>query len=232
MRWVIIYSIDGGVGKTTLATVLSMHKGRVLLIDADFTKADASSIFRSPIREGWLSLVLRGRAYIHRVNSVYVVPGYDAAEIYTRGLAEPADIYYALSELLLGNTVERFVREMRLPVDTVVVDLPHAPPLSLIEKLVRKPGASLLFVADERMLAKVGDARQSEQASYMRYAGKILLNKVDKNIEKLPSIKSVELYLRQVRMPSDYYADNIYSAVMSDRRNRRVVNQLVEWVRQ
>jgi len=232
MRWVIIYSMDGGVGKTTIATVLSIHKGRTLLIDADFTKADASSIFRAPTKEGWLSLLLKGHAYVHRVDSVYVISGYDAAEIYLKGLADLSDLYYAINELILGNVVERFIREMRLPVDTIVVDLPHAPPLSLIERVVRKPGASTLFVADERMMMKVGDIRQSEQASYIRYAGKVLLNKVNKDVEKMPAIKTIELYLRYVKMPNDYYADNIYNAVVGDRRNRRVINQLVEWIRQ
>ncbi|MGB9705622.1 MAG: ParA family protein, partial [Pyrobaculum sp.] len=38
VKIVTIYSLDGGVGKTTLATVLGVAKGFTLVIDADWEK--------------------------------------------------------------------------------------------------------------------------------------------------------------------------------------------------
>jgi MinD-like ATPase involved in chromosome partitioning or flagellar assembly len=77
VKIVLMSSLDGGVGKTTLASVLSVAKGYTLLIDMDWEKADLSQLFRAPRKPGWLAPFIDGqRPYIHRVNPMlYLVPG-------------------------------------------------------------------------------------------------------------------------------------------------------------
>ncbi len=59
VKIVIMSSLDGGVGKTTLASVLSAAKGYVLLIDMDWEKADLSQLFRAPPEAGVAGAVYR-----------------------------------------------------------------------------------------------------------------------------------------------------------------------------
>ncbi|MGC8584320.1 MAG: ParA family protein, partial [Thermoproteus sp.] len=68
VKIVAVYSLDGGVGKTTLATVLSMAKGFTLVVDADWEKAELSQLFRVPRRPGWVAPFLGRQLYVHQVN--------------------------------------------------------------------------------------------------------------------------------------------------------------------
>jgi len=63
---VLVTSLDGGVGKTTLVAAMAYHaaanRGQpALLIDADWEKAELSQLFRAEYAPGWLSPFLKGR---------------------------------------------------------------------------------------------------------------------------------------------------------------------------
>jgi len=62
---VLVTSLDGGVGKTTLTAAMAYHaavnkRQPVLLIDADWEKAELSQLFRAEYTPGWLSPFLKG----------------------------------------------------------------------------------------------------------------------------------------------------------------------------
>ncbi|MGK0550252.1 MAG: ParA family protein, partial [Pyrobaculum sp.] len=54
VKIVVISSLDGGVGKTTISSALGVEKGMALLVDMDWEKADLSQLFRAPRKPGWL----------------------------------------------------------------------------------------------------------------------------------------------------------------------------------
>jgi len=84
-KFAVFFSVDGGVGKTTLALATAFEKERVLVIDADWEKADLSSIFGVPKRPGWLAGHYGKDVYLHKVRpNLYVVPGYEAADVVGR----------------------------------------------------------------------------------------------------------------------------------------------------
>lgn len=230
-KFAVVYSVDGGVGKTTLATALSFEKERVLLIDADWEKADASALFGVPKRPGWLAGYYGKDMYVHKVKpNLYVVPGYEAAALYQQGKIGDYELFEALAAAL--EAAPDAIAEERLPVDTVVVDTPKATQLGWLEVLQRKLKALMFFIADRRLVVRIADVKAAVYQKYMRYATLILANMLEKGDEKAPGIKMVNAYLTRVKMPNEYTAERIYKAVVGDRRNRSALKLLVQAVKE
>jgi len=230
-KFAVFFSVDGGVGKTTLALATAFEKERVLVIDADWEKADLSSIFGVPKRPGWLAGHYGKDVYLHKVRpNLYVVPGYEAAMLYQSGKIGDAELFEAVYETL--SALPDAVAEERLPVDTVIVDTPKALQLTWIEALQRKLKALMYFVADRRLLTRIADVKTQIYGRYMRYASLIVANMLEKGDEKAPGIRMVNAFLTRVKMPSDYSAERIHRAVLGDRRNKEAISTLVRWIKE
>jgi len=230
-KFAVFFSVDGGVGKTTLALATAFEKERVLVIDADWEKADLSSIFGVPKRPGWLAGHYGKDVYLHKVRpNLYVVPGYEAAILYQSGKIGDAELFEAVYETL--SALPDAVAEERLPVDTVIVDTPKALQLTWIEALQRKLKALMYFVADRRLVTRIADVKMQIYGRYMRYASLIVANMLEKGDEKAPGIRMVNAFLTRVKMPSDYSAERIHRAVLGDRRNKEAISTLVRWIKE
>ncbi|MFP3213161.1 MAG: type II secretion protein [Thermoproteus sp.] len=230
-KFAVFFSVDGGVGKTTLALATAFEKERVLVVDADWEKADLSSIFGVPKRPGWLAGRYGKDVYLHKVRpNLYVVPGYEAAMLYQSGKIGDAELFEAVYETL--SALPDAVAEERLPVDTVIVDTPKALQLTWIEVLQRKLKALMYFVADRRLVTRIADVKMQIYGRYMRYASLIVANMLEKGDEKAPGIRMVNAFLTRVKMPSDYSAERIHRAVLGDRRNKEAISTLVRWIKE
>ncbi|WP_167828070.1 CpsD/CapB family tyrosine-protein kinase [Thermoproteus tenax] len=231
VKFAIVYSVDGGVGKTTLATAIALEKERVLLIDADWEKADLSALFGAPRRPGWLSGYYGKDVYLHKVKpNIYLLPGFDAAALYQRGDMTDAELFDALFQVL--SALPDAVAEERLPVDTIVVDTPKAPQLTWIEKLQRRLKAQAFFIADRRLVVRLADVKMQIYGKYMRYASLVVANMLEKEDEKMPGIKMMNAYLNRVKMPSEYTAEAVHKSLLSNRRNKEAVRMLVRWIKE
>ena len=226
VKLAVLTSLDGGVGKTTLSAVLSVAKGYVLLIHMDWEKADLSQLFRAPRKPGWLAPFLDGsKPYVHKVSPwLYVVPGYEAAELFMR---EGGDILGDLIEALLewAEGAPKFVSKLRIPVDTVVIDTTAALPLDALAKL-QKMGAFNVFVADRRLISRISDVKAEQYRRYMTYSALAVVNMVEKNELKLAK-KIVPVAIKHVKMPQDYYGEAVARAVLKDSWNRKNVEDAV-----
>ncbi|MEM1597886.1 MAG: ParA family protein [Pyrobaculum sp.] len=225
LKIVVVTSLDGGVGKTTLSSVLAVAKGYVLMIDADWEKADLSQLFRAPRKLGWLAPYLDGgRPYVHRVNPMlYLVPGYEAYELYQRHGEEAAAEF---AEALLDWTehLPKLVERLRVPVDTVIIDTTAALRLELLAKL-QKMGAYNIFMADRRLISRISDVKAEQYRRYMTYSSAVVVNMLEKDELKIAR-KIAPIVLKRVKM-DDYYGESVANAVLRDRDNKRAVENIL-----
>jgi len=225
IKTVIMSSLDGGVGKTTLASVLSVAKGYVLLIDADWEKADVSQLFRAPRKPGWLSPFIDGqKPYIHRVNPMlYVVPGYEAMELYQK---YGEDVTGSFAEALLEwvEHLPRYVSSLRIPVDAVVIDTPAALNLNLLSKL-QSMGVFILFMSDRRLISRISDVKAEHYRRYMAYASLVVVNMVEKDEVKIAR-KMAPVVLKRVKI-NEYYGESVAGAVLRDKENKKAVDTVI-----
>jgi MinD-like ATPase involved in chromosome partitioning or flagellar assembly len=185
IKVVLMSSLDGGVGKTTLASVLGVAKGYTLLIDMDWEKADLSQLFRAPRKPGWLAPFIDGqRPYLHRVNPMlYLVPGYEAFELYQKyGEDVAGDFIDALVEWV--EYLPRYVAALRIPIDTVIIDTTAALRTELIAKLQRQ-GVYSVFMTDRRLISRISDVKAEQYRRYMAYASLVVVNMVEKEELKI-----------------------------------------------
>ncbi|AFA38626.1 ATPases involved in chromosome partitioning [Pyrobaculum oguniense TE7] len=226
VKVVVIMSLDGGVGKTTLSAVLSVAKGYTLIVDMDWEKADLSQLFRAPKKPGWLAPFINGdKPYVHRVSPwLYVIPGYEAYEIYQR---EGEDVVKDFAEVMLEWAEEgpKFVSKLRIPVDTVIIDSTAALPLQTLAKL-QKMGAYNIFVADRRLISRISDVKSEQYRQYMTYSAMAVVNMVEKNEVKIAK-KVVPVAIKRVKMSSEYYGEVVARDVLRDPENRKSVEGIV-----
>ena len=226
VKLVIISSLDGGVGKTTLSAVLSVAKGYTLVIDMDWEKADLSQLFRAPKKPGWLAPFLNGdKPYVHRISPwLYVISGYEATEIYFR---EGGDVVGEFAEALLEWAEEgpRFISKLRIPVDTIVFDTTAALPLDILAKL-QKMGAFTISVFDRRLISRISDVKAEQYRQYMTYSALAVVNLLERNEVKLAK-KVVPITIKHVKMPQDYYGETVANAVLRDSENRKNIENVI-----
>jgi MinD-like ATPase involved in chromosome partitioning or flagellar assembly len=229
VKVVLMSSLDGGVGKTTLASVLSVAKGYALIVDADWEKADISQLFRAPRKPGWLAPFMDGqRPYIHRVNPMlYVMPGYEAVDIYQKhGEEAAAEFQEALLEWV--ESMPKYVASLRMPIDTVVVDTPAALNLNLLSKL-QSMGVFTVFTSDRRLISRISDVKAEHYRRYMAYASLVVVNMVEREEFKVAR-KIAPVVVKRVKIP-EYYGESIANAVLRDRDNRRAVDNVLSRIK-
>ena len=225
IKTVIMSSLDGGVGKTTLTSVLGVTKGYTLLIDADWEKADVSQLFRAPRKPGWLAPFIDGqRPYLHRVNPMlYVMPGYEAMELYQKyGEDAAAEFQNALLEWV--EYLPRYVSSLRMPVDTVIIDTPAALNLNILSKL-QSMGAFVTFMSDCRLISRISDVKAEYYRRYMAYASLVVVNMVEKDEVKMAR-KMAPVVLKRVKI-NEYYGESVAGAVLRDKDNKKAVDTVI-----
>ena len=222
----MLASLDGGVGKTTMASALGVAKGYTLLIDMDWEKADISQLFRAPRKPGWLAPFLDGRQkpYIHKITPMlYLVPGYEAFELYQKyGEDVTGDFTDALVEWV--EYLPRYVAALRIPVDTVVIDTTAALRTELIAKL-QKQGVYSVFMADRRLISRISDVKAEHYRRYMAYSSLVVVNMVEKEEIKMAR-KIAPVVLKRVPI-KDYYGESVANAVLRDKDNKRAIDTVL-----
>ncbi len=225
VRVVLVSSLDGGVGKTTLVSVIAVAKGYTLMIDMDWEKADLSQLFRAPRRMGWLAPFLnREKPYVHRINpSLYLIPGYEAYELYQKmGSDASRDFHQALVEWV--SFIPKFVQLSRLPVDTVLIDTTAALRLEILSKL-QSMGVFNIFLSDGRLISRISDIKSEQYRRYMAYSSMVVINMVDKSDLGMAK-KIAPVVLKRVKI-YEYYGESVASSVLRDRDNKRSIEQLL-----
>jgi MinD-like ATPase involved in chromosome partitioning or flagellar assembly len=222
-------SLDGGVGKTTLTSVLGVAKGYTLLIDADWEKADVSQLFRAPRKPGWLSPFIDGqKPYIHRVNPMlYVVPGYEAMELYQK---YGEDVTGSFAEALLEwvEHLPRYVSSLRIPVDAVIIDTPAALNLNILSKL-QSMGVFTVFMSDRRLISRISDVKAEQYRRYMAYSSLVVVNMVEKDEVKMAR-KMAPVVLKRVKI-AEYYGETVANSVLRDKDNKKAVDTVLSRIK-
>ncbi|AFA38767.1 ATPases involved in chromosome partitioning [Pyrobaculum oguniense TE7] len=225
LKIVVISSLDGGVGKTTISSALGVEKGMALLVDMDWEKADLSQLFRAPRKPGWLAPFLKGTApYLHRVNPMlYVMPGYEAYEIYQR---EGEDAVSGFSEALLEwvEFFPKFVAKLRIPVDVVILDTPAALRTEILAKL-QHMGAYNIFVADRRLISRISDIKSEQYRRYLTYSSLAVVNMLEKDELKMAK-KIAPVTIRRVKI-REYYGEAIANDLLRERENKKSIDQII-----
>jgi MinD-like ATPase involved in chromosome partitioning or flagellar assembly len=225
VKIVLMSSLDGGVGKTTLTSVLGVTKGYTLLIDADWEKADVSQLFRAPRKPGWLSPFIDGqRPYLHRVNPMlYLIPGYEAMELYQK---YGEDVTGSFAEALMEwvEHLPRYVSSLRIPVDAVIIDTPAALNLNILSKL-QSMGVFTMFMSDRRLISRISDVKAEHYRRYMAYASLVVVNMVEKDEVKIAR-KMAPVVLKRVKI-NEYYGESVAGAVLRDKENKKAVDTVI-----
>ncbi|MFZ8809145.1 MAG: ParA family protein [Pyrobaculum sp.] len=229
VKVVLMSSLDGGVGKTTLTSVLGVAKGYTLLIDADWEKADVSQLFRAPRKPGWLSPFIDGqKPYIHRVNPMlYVVPGYEAMELYQK---YGEDVTGSFAEALLEwvEHLPRYVSSLRIPVDAVIIDTPAALNLNILSKL-QSMGVFTVFMSDRRLISRISDVKAEQYRRYMAYSSLVVVNMVEKDEVKMAR-KMAPVVLKRVKI-AEYYGETVANSVLRDKDNKKAVDTVLSRIK-
>jgi MinD-like ATPase involved in chromosome partitioning or flagellar assembly len=229
LKIALMTSLDGGVGKTTLASVLSVAKGYTLLIDMDWEKADLSQLFRAPRKPGWLAPFIDGqRPYLHRVNPMlYLVPGYEAFELYQKyGEDVTGEFTDALVEWV--EYLPRYVAALRIPIDTVIIDTTAALRTELLAKLQRQ-GIYSVFMTDRRLISRISDVKAEQYRRYMAYASLVVVNMVEKEEIKMAR-KIAPVVLKRVKIP-EYYGETVANAILRDKDNKKAIDTVLSRIK-
>jgi MinD-like ATPase involved in chromosome partitioning or flagellar assembly len=225
VKIIVMSSLDGGVGKTTMTTVLGVAKGYTLLIDMDWEKADISQLFRTPRKTGWLAPFLDGqKPYIHKVNPMlYVIPGYEAVELYQQhGEEVAAEFQEALMEWV--EAMPKFISSLRIPIDVVIIDTPAALNLNLLSKLQSK-GVFVTFMSDRRLISRISDVKAEHYRRYMAYASMVVVNMVEKEELKIAR-KIAPVVIKRVKIP-EYYGETVANAILRDKDNKKAIDTVL-----
>ncbi len=229
LKIALMTSLDGGVGKTTLASVLSVAKGYTLLIDMDWEKADLSQLFRAPRKPGWLAPFLDGqRPYLHKINPMlYLMPGYEAFELYQKhGEDVTGDFAEALMEWI--DYLPKYVSTLRIPIDTVIIDTTAALRTDLLAKL-QKQGVYSMFMTDRRLISRISDVKAEQYRRYMAYASLVVVNMVEKDELKMAR-KIAPVAIKRVKIP-EYYGETIANAVLRDKDNKKAIDVVLSRIK-
>jgi len=225
---IFVTSLDGGVGKTTLAAAMAYHaavnkRQPVLLIDADWEKAELSQLFRAEYAPGWLSPFLRGEepAVFKVRDGLYLVPGYDAAEAYQLYDFQISELERALEAWVEG--LPAFAASRGLP-PAAIIDTTPTLRLSFLTRLKEK-GVRIVFVADARAIGRVSDIKAEQYASYFKLADAVVVNNTS-----FFARDAAPYTIRRVSTPKDLHWEAVAKAIIRNRHNRRTVEALLHKV--
>jgi MinD-like ATPase involved in chromosome partitioning or flagellar assembly len=225
---VIITSLDGGVGKTTLTAAMAYHaavfrRQPVLLIDADWEKAELSQLLRAEYGPGWLSPFLRGEepAVFKVRDGLYLVPGYDAAEAY-----QLYDFSIAELERALETWVENlpaFTASRGLP-PAVIIDTTPTLRLSFLTRL-KERGVKTIFIADVRAVSRVSDIKAEQYAAYFKLADAVVVNNTS-----FFTRNTAPYTIRRVGTVKDLHWEAVAKNILRNRHNKKTIEALLDKV--
>jgi len=230
LRPVIIFvtSLDGGVGKTTLVATMAYHaavsrRQPVLLIDADWEKAELSQLFRAEYAPGWLSPFLRGEEpAVYKIrDGLFLISGYDAAEAY-----QLYDFSIAELERALETWVENmpaFTASRGLP-PAVIIDTTPTLRITFLTRLKEK-GVKIIFVADTRGVSRVSDIKAEHYAAYFKLADAVVVNNTS-----FFTRNTAPYTIRRISTPKDLHWEAVAKALLKNRHNRKTVEALLDKV--
>jgi len=225
---VLVTSLDGGVGKTTLAAAMAYHaaanRGQpALLIDADWEKAELSQLFRAEYAPGWLSPFLKGEepAVFKVRDGLYLVPGYDAAEAYQLYDFQISELEKALEAWVEG--LPAFTAARGLP-PAAIIDTTPTLRLSFLARL-KERGVKTIFVADARAIGRVSDIKAEQYAAYFKLADAVVVNHTS-----FFARDAAPYTIRRVPTPKDLHWEAVAKAIIRNRHNRKTVEALLHKV--
>jgi len=226
--FVIITSLDGGVGKTTLTAAVAYHaavsrRQPVLLIDADWEKAELSQLFRAEYGPGWLSPFLKGEEpAVNKIrDGLFLIPGYDAAEAY-----QLYDFSIAELERALETWVENmpaFTASRGLP-PAVIIDTTPTLRLSFLTRLKEK-GVKIIFVADTRGVSRVSDIKAEQYAAYFKLADAVVVNNTS-----FFTRNTAPYTIRRVGTVKDLHWEAVAKNILRNRHNKKTIEALLDKV--
>jgi len=225
---VIITSLDGGVGKTTLTAAMAYHaavnkRQPVLLIDADWEKAELSQLLRAEYAPGWLSPFLRGEEpAVYKIrDGLFLIPGYDAAEAY-----QLYDFSIAELERALETWVENmpaFAASRGLP-PAVIIDTTPTLRLSFLTRL-KERGVKTIFIADVRAVSRVSDIKAEQYAAYFKLADAVVVNNTS-----FFTRNTAPYTIRRISTPKDLHWEAVAKNILRNRHNKKTIEALLDKV--
>jgi MinD-like ATPase involved in chromosome partitioning or flagellar assembly len=225
---VIITSLDGGVGKTTLTAAMAYHaavsrRQPVLLIDADWEKAELSQLFRTEYGPGWLSPFLKGEEpAVYKIrDGLFLISGYDAAEAY-----QLYDFQISELEKALETWVEKlpaFTASRGLP-PAAIIDTTPTLRLSFLTRLKEK-GVKILFVADTRGVSRVSDIKAEQYAAYFKLADAVVVNNTS-----FFTRNTAPYTIRRISTPKDLHWEAVAKNILRNRHNKKTIEALLDKV--
>jgi len=225
---ILVTSLDGGVGKTTLAAAMAYHaavnkRQPVLLIDADWEKAELSQLFRAEYGPGWLSPFLRGEEpAVYKIrDGLYLIPGYDAAEAYQLYDFQISELERALEAWVVN--MPAFTASRGLP-PAAIVDTTPTLRLSFLTRL-KERGVKIIFVADVRAVSRVSDIKAEQYAAYFKLSDAVVVNNTS-----LFTRNTAPYTIRRISTPKDLHWETVAKALLKNRHNRKTIEALLDKV--
>ena len=225
---ILVTSLDGGVGKTTLVATMAYHaavsrRQPVLLIDADWEKAELSQLFRAEYAPGWLSPFLKGEEpTVYKIrDGLFLISGYDAAEAYQLYDFQISELERALEAWV--ENMPAFAASRGLP-PAVIVDTTPTLRLSFLTRL-KERGVKIVFVADVRAVSRVSDIKAEHYASYFKLADAVVVNNTS-----FFTRNTAPYTIRRVGTVKDLHWEAVARSILRNRHNKKTIEALLDKV--
>jgi MinD-like ATPase involved in chromosome partitioning or flagellar assembly len=195
----------------------------VLLIDADWEKAELSQLFRAEYAPGWLSPFLKGEEpAVYKIrDGLFLISGYDAAEAYQLYDFQISELERALEAWV--ENMPAFTASRGLP-SAAVVDTTPTLRLSFLTRL-KERDVKIIFVADVRATGRVSDIKAEQYAAYFKLADAVVVNNTS-----FFTRNTAPYTIRRVGTVKDLHWEAVAKALLKNRHNRRTVEALLDKV--